>query len=95
MFVFVRCAAYLPWASRPVMFCGQSIHKTVYGKMEEKERIICGSRTFGIWSAFPGKCYRQYLLTTVLLTVCQASYAAGKFVAHRFVTGYFQYKSKL
>lgn len=84
MFVFVRCAAYLPWASRPVMFCGQSIHTTVYGKMEEKERFRSGSRTFGLWNALPVKCYRRYLLTTVLLTICQASSAADVLQAPRF-----------
>jgi hypothetical protein len=79
VFVAVRCAN-IPWVSRPVMFHGQRIPKTVCGKMEENERNSPSNRTFRISITFLPKGYQQYLLTTaVLLAMCKASFSAGKF----------------
>jgi hypothetical protein len=83
---------YVLWASRPVMICGQRIHKTFYGKMEEKERHVSSCRTFRIYSSFLLKTYGQPLLTiVVLLTICQTSCAAGK-LKNCFVTQIFMMK---
>lgn len=74
-----QVCTYLLWTSRPVMSCGQRIHETFSGKMEEKERHVSICRTFGIYSTFLPKTYGKSLLTiVVLLTICQTSCAAGK-----------------